>query len=143
MSERRKIDRLSPLVVRTEFPGKQGGQKHGYLTNLSEKGAFLATDEDLQSGDRLDLRFVLPWGLGEHEALATVMWCTSDVEHDSSEIPTGVGLSFSEIADPVRDGIRRYQQKFFEILARIEKQGVNSVLATLAQEGSTGTETVH
>ncbi len=143
MSDRRKIDRLSPLVVRTEFPGKEGGQNYGYLTNLSEEGAFLATEAGVKVGDCLELHFVLPWGLGEHDALATVIWRTNDIKHDSGEIPAGVGLSFSEIDDPVRDGIRRYQHKFFEILARIEKQGVNAVLSTLAEEGSGGSETVH
>jgi len=142
MSERRKIDRLSPLVVRTEFAG-EGGRKYGYMTNLSEEGAFLATEESLKLGDRLELRFALPWGLGEYEVVASVQWRTSDMKHDSVEIPTGVGLSFTEIGDPARNSIRRYQQKFFEILARIEKQGVNAVLATLDQEGSSEEDTVH
>ena len=142
MSERRKIDRLSPLVVRTEF-AREGGRKHGYMTNLSEEGAFLATEESLKVGDRLELRFILPWGLGEYGAVASVRWRTSDIKRDSAEMPTGTGLCFTEIGDPARNGIRRYQQKFFEILARIEKQGVNAVLSTLDQEGSSGEDTVH
>ena len=142
MSERRKIDRLSPLVVRTEFSGEDG-RKYGYMTNLSEEGAFLATEDSLTIGDRLELRFTLPWGLGDYGAVASVRWRTSDIKNESAEIPTGAGLSFTEIGDSARNGIRRYQQKFFEILARIEKQGVNAVLSTLEQEGSSGEDTVH
>ena len=141
MSDRRRIERLSPLVIRTEF--LQGEQVcHGYLTNLSEGGAFLATNEDFPVDEKIHLRFVLPWGLGEHTADATVVWRTEDIGADANDIPAGVGLLFCELDDDAQVGIRRYMQRFQELLYQIEREGVNEVIERLAKDAST-TETVH
>ena len=141
MSERRKIGRLSPLVIRAEFP--RGEQVcHGYLTNLSEGGAFLATDDDVPVAEILHLHFVLPWNLGEHDADASVKWRTRDMGADAESMPTGVGLSFPELNADAQKGIRLYMHKFQELLEQIEREGVNEVLEKLTKETS-GTETVH
>ena len=140
MSERRKIDRLSPLVIRADYPCGED-RRNGYMTNLSEAGAFLATDEDFAIGETLDLRFVLPWGLGEHEVSASVIWRTKDMGEEPESIPTGVGLCFHNLASEVKESIRRYMRKFYELLAQIEDRGLNEVLASLSRDPSS--ETVH
>ncbi len=141
MSERRKIGRLSPLVIRAEFPRGEA-VCHGYLTNLSEGGAFLATDDDVPVAEILHLHFVLPWNLGEHDADASVKWRTRDMGADAESMPTGVGLSFPELNADAQKGIRLYMHKFQELLEQIEREGVNEVLEKLTKETS-GTETVH
>jgi Tfp pilus assembly protein PilZ len=141
MSERRKLERLSPLVIKTCFPrGKE--TKQGYLTNLSESGAFLAIEEAIPIGEVLALSFVLPWGLGEHEAEASVVWKT-DENAASERIPAGVGLSFAALDDKVTESIRRYMQKFYELLQQIEERGLSEALAHLAKEIGPRPETVH
>lgn len=139
MSERRLIERLSPLVIRTEFPCGEDS-RHGYMTNLSEAGAFLATVEELNVGQILQAHFYLPWGLGEHQATATVVWRSMDMDHDPGSVPRGVGLQFSELRTDTKEAIRRYMQKFFDILAQIEEHGLNQILMKLSSERS---ESVH
>jgi hypothetical protein len=141
MSERRKLERLSPLVIKTCFP--RGGEiKQGYLTNLSETGAFLAFDEDIPIGETLALSFVLPWGLGEHDAEASVVWRT-DENVPAEKVPSGVGLCFTVLDDKVTESIRRYMQKFYELLQQIEERGLSEALAHLAREIGPKPETVH
>jgi hypothetical protein len=141
MSERRKLERLSPLVIKTCFP-RGGEMKQGYLTNLSETGAFLAIEENIPIGEVLALSFVLPWGLGEHDAEASVVWRT-DENAPAEKIPAGVGLSFTALDERVTEGIRRYMQKFYELLQQIEERGLSEVLATLARDIGPKPETVH
>jgi Tfp pilus assembly protein PilZ len=141
MSERRKLERLSPLVIKTCFPrGRE--MKQGYLTNLSESGAFLATEEDIAIGEDLALSFALPWGLGEHDAEAAVVWKTDESAH-AEKFPAGVGLAFTALEDKVTESIRRYMQKFYELLQQIEERGLSEALAHLAKEISPSTETIH
>ena len=141
MSERRKLERLSPLVIKTCFP--HGGEmRQGYLTNLSENGAFLAIEEAMPIGETLALSFVLPWGLGEHDAEASVVWRTGE-NAPSEKIPIGVGLCFMALDDKVTESIRRYMQKFYELLQQIEEKGLSEALAHLAKEIGPRAETVH
>jgi hypothetical protein len=142
MSERRKLERLSPLVIKTQFPS--GGElRHGYMTNLSESGAFLATDEEIAVGEVLDLHFVLPWGLGEHDAKASVVWKTGCEDVEAEKIPVGVGLSFNTLDAEVTESIRRYMQRFHELLEQIEERGLNEALANFARGMGSSNNTVH
>ena len=130
MSEKRKIERLSPLVIRAGFSCGED-IRHGYLTNLSEAGAFLATDELLEVGHSLTIDFVLPWGLGKHTADASVVWLTGDVESKEEGIPAGVGLSFANLTPEARESVRRYMQRFHELVAQIEVEGLAEVVAKM------------
>ncbi len=142
MSERRKLERLSPLVIKTSFP--RGGEvTQGYLTNLSETGAFLATEAEIPVGEILELHFVLPWGLGEHDAEATVVWQTDTKNAPVGKIPVGIGLHFTRLDDEVTGSIRRYMQKFYELLEQIEERGLSETLANLAKEIGPRSETIH
>jgi hypothetical protein len=142
MSERRKLERLSPLVIKTSFP-RGGEMVQGYLTNLSETGAFLATEEDIPAGEVLDLHFILPWGLGEHDAEASVVWKTDPQAAPVGKVPVGVGLRFTGLDEDVTEKIRRYMEKFYELLEQIEERGLSETLANLAKEIGPRSETIH
>jgi hypothetical protein len=116
--------------------------RQGYLTNLSETGAFLAIEDDIAVGEVLSLSFVLPWGLGEHDAEASVVWRT-DENTPSEKVPAGVGLSFTALDERVTESIRRYMQKFYELLQQIEERGLSEALSHLAKEIGPRPETVH
>jgi Tfp pilus assembly protein PilZ len=142
MSEKRKLERLSPLVIKTNFP--RGGEvRQGYLTNLSETGAFLATEEEITVGDVLELHFVLPWGLGEHDAEGSVVWQTDPQNAPVGKTPTGVGIHFTRLDEEVTEGIRCYMQKFYQLLEQIEERGLSETLANLAKEIGPRSETIH
>lgn len=130
MAEKRKTERLSPLVIRTQFPCGSELQ-NGLLTNLSEAGAFLATDASLAVGGAVKMDFDLPWGLGRHTAEAEVVWSSEGAGAGGGDLPAGVGLAFKTLAPEVRESIRRYMRMFYELLARMEHEGLSEVLARL------------
>jgi Tfp pilus assembly protein PilZ len=133
MTEKRKLDRLTPLVIRTQF-SSGGAQHQGFLTNLSETGAFLATEAPLTVGESLDLDFKLPWRLGEHSAAATVAWSTEGAGSSSQDITVGVGLAFAGLTAEAQRAIRGYMEKFYDLLAQIDDKGLTEVLAKLSRE---------
>ena len=133
MSEKRKIDRLSPLVIRAQF--SIGGTLHqGFLTNLSETGAFLATEAPLKIGESVELDFKLPWGLGQHSGAATIAWSTDDAGSSNQDITVGVGLAFARLTPEAQGAIRGYMKKFYDLLAQIDDKGLTEVLAKLSRE---------
>jgi Tfp pilus assembly protein PilZ len=133
MTEKRKIERLSPLVIRARFPS--GSDNHqGFLTNMSESGAFLATDACLTIGELVEVDFDLPWGLGQHTAKASIVWSTEEVGSTTKDMPTGVGLAFAKLTPKVKGAIRGYMKKFYELLAQIDDEGLTQALAKLSRE---------
>lgn len=58
--QQRRHPRVGPLVIRTTFRIRETSDE-GYLTSLSEGGAFLCTEEPISFEEKLTLRFTLPW----------------------------------------------------------------------------------
>ncbi len=104
------------------------------MTNLSESGAFLATEAPPKVGESTDLDFQLPWGLGSHSGTATVVWSTEDARPSSRDITVGVGLAFAELTSEAQGAIRGYMKKFYDLLAQIDDKGLTEVLAKLSRE---------
>lgn len=117
----RGSNRLDPLVIRTEVNYGETTQS-GYLTNLSEGGAFLATEELVPLGRIISLHITLPWGLGSVDAEATVMWRTYEAGPRAHRLPSGLGLSFVTISEEDRGKLRRYMQRFHLLVAQFEAQ---------------------
>ncbi len=107
-----------PLVVRAEVQ-VDGTPQKGHLTNLSQGGAFLATEEMLEIGTPLHLHVFLPWKLGEFEAEAKVVW-SSGKEGTESD-PPGVGLKFTGLDSHAESRLRGYVDTFFRLVAQIEE----------------------
>ena len=141
MTDHRKNPRLSPLVIRVEFP-HDGENRHGFLTNLSEGGAYLATKDRIPAKEAFPLRILLPWNLGPVTAEATVVWCAQEEGPHPREYPAGAGLTFTRLSEEGIEKIRRYMQRFHRLVAQIDEEGLEPVLKRLAREtgGSESTE---
>ena len=117
--EKRKSDRLQPLVIRTKWAYEEN-QKPGYLTNLSEQGAFLATKDPIPIGDPVTLEITLPWEIGEITVDAVVEWSNLDSKDASADNPPGVGLSFGKLPPAAQEKVDAYIQRFHELVAQLE-----------------------
>ena len=114
MSEKRIHPRFGPLVIKTAFTvGDE--RREGYLTNVSEGGAFLAVDDPPLLGTEIEIRAILPWRLGELHAVGRVAW-----RSEGGKL-SGVGLAFGELAPQARKLLDAYLEKFTELAARIEE----------------------
>lgn len=138
-TDKRKSARLSPLVIRAEFE-HAGKPEKGYLTNLSESGAFLATDVRPERGNEIELNISLPWRLGDLTAKASVVWLTGE-QVAEEDLPQGVGLTFVELTPEAREKIRLYMQKFYGLIAQIHSLGVEQAFAALSEDGMSRDET--
>jgi uncharacterized protein (TIGR02266 family) len=119
--EHRKQPRLDPLVIRVDVNDGQQTQT-AYLTNLSEGGAFLATEDLLPVGRQVALQIHLPWGLGALKTEATVMWRTYEAGPRARRLPSGLGVAFVDLSAAGKGKIRQYMQRFHQLVAQIEAQ---------------------
>ena len=119
MREKRIHPRFGPLVIKTAFTvGADRGE--GYLTNVSEGGAFLAVDDPPPLGAEVEIRAILPWRLGELCASTRVAWRSKGGSEGSGKL-SGVGLAFEELDPKARELLDAYLDKFTELAARIEE----------------------
>jgi Tfp pilus assembly protein PilZ len=119
--EKRRYDRIQPLVIRTKFIYRDDKQS-GYLTNLSEAGAFLTTEEQIPVGDKLTLRISLPWQIGEIAVEATVEWDHFGPTKTEEDQPQGVGLSFQDLTPAAKEKIEMFIHRFHTLVAQLEDQ---------------------
>jgi hypothetical protein len=117
VSQERIQPRFGPLVIKARFTlGPE--RREGYLTNVSEGGAFFAVDAPPPIGTEGEIRASLPWRLGELVARARVAWRSTGDGAEACRI-SGAGLAF-ESMDPVsRDHLNAYLRKFAELASRI------------------------
>ena len=110
--------RVSPLIVRAKF---QIGDRlrDGYVTNLSETGAFLATEELAEIGEPVGVILIMPWALGEVTAEAEVVWRTDVAGEEADRLPTGMGLVFQNVSVEGKKKLRQYIQKFCQLASQI------------------------
>jgi hypothetical protein len=116
MSDKRVHPRLGPLVIKAWLTvGPE--RREGYLTNVSEGGAFFAVETPPPLGSEGEIRANLPWRLGELVATARVAW-RSTGDEDASKI-SGAGLAFESMAPESRARLSAYFLKFAELASRI------------------------
>lgn len=119
MTEKRIHPRFGPLVIKTAFSAG-ADRREGYLTNVSEGGAFLAVEDPPPLGAEVEIRAMLPWRLGELRATARVAWrCGTGLEGTGKL--AGVGLAFEHLDPEEKERLDAYLEKFTELAARIEE----------------------
>lgn len=120
--ERRKIKhpRIGPLLIRTSFRFGETSHK-GYVTNLSLGGAFLATEEHIPIGHRVELVIFLPWRLGKLEVDATVIWRRAEVGDRGKQAP-GMGIQFIDLNDEAIALLKSYARRFYDLAAQLPDQ---------------------
>ena len=114
----RRYPRIGPVLVRADC---QLGDRQweGYLTSLSEGGAYLVTVEPLEVGAELSAYFVLPWQLGNIEVEAKVVYAVSESVEKPEGYPIGVGLEFVAPSASQVEKLRRYVARFREIAEQL------------------------
>lgn len=120
--KKRKNNRFGPLLIRAEC-WKDDDPLDGYLLNLSQGGAYMATHSTLIIGDTVRLRISLPWKLGEVKTEAKVVWRSGKPRKDDSEtdITEGVGLAFIHLEHEAGEKLQLYMNRFSELAALIEE----------------------
>jgi Tfp pilus assembly protein PilZ len=103
-------------VIKTLFT-RGPERKEAYLTNLSEGGAFLAVDDPPELGDRIEMRAMLPWRLGELRASGRVVW-RCETAKGAARL-SGVGVAFEELEPQATRLLQAYLDRFAELAARI------------------------
>ncbi len=126
MDDIRKSPRISPLSIPARFQlGEES--KHGYLTNMSETGAFLATEVELSIDQMVEVQIDLPWELGQVTAEARVVWKTQ--KSDSQAYLSGAGLAFEFLTLEGIERIRDYMEKCFHLVSTINDENMDSISA--------------
>lgn len=119
MIEKRIHPRFGPLVIKTAFTAGSD-RREGYLTNVSEGGAFLAVEDPPPLGTEVEIRAILPWRLGELRASTRVAWRCGGPREGKGRL-AGVGLAFEHLDPECRERLEAYLDKFTELAARIEE----------------------
>ncbi len=119
--DKRQKGRIQPLVIRAKFTYQDSETRiPGYLTNLSETGAFLATKDQLAKGDGVSLEVTLPWQIGDIVVEGTVEWSNFDNPEATPDHPLGVGLRFGNLPEDARGKIAAFIERFHELVAQLE-----------------------
>jgi hypothetical protein len=119
MTEKRIHRRFGPLVIKTFFTAGSD-RREGYLTNVSEGGAFLAVEDPPPLGARVEIRAVLPWRLGELRAAGRVAW-RCGVGRAGRGGLAGAGLTFEDLGPEAKALLGAYLEKFTQLAAQIDE----------------------
>ncbi len=120
--EKRRYPRIGPVLVRADCHlGDQNWD--GYLTSLSEGGAYLVTDEELAIGEKLSLYFHLPWQLGNIEVDAEIVYTISEADAKPEGYPAGAGLAFVAPTAEQLGRLREYVARFQKLAGRLSSMG--------------------
>lgn len=101
-SERRSAERID--VVWSVDCETQDTFLYASITNISELGIFVATDQPLEVGTRLRLRF-LPPGAPEAFVLAGVVQWVNPIRVLAENLNPGMGVRFVDLSPEDRERI--------------------------------------
>jgi uncharacterized protein (TIGR02266 family) len=99
-------------LIRADFAFEKGQFQKGYVTNLSQGGAFLAIRESVPKDTKLKLILSLPWRLGRVELNARVAWVRGNDLSQPGNSSSGVGLQFLEPTPEALEKVEQYLTRF-------------------------------
>jgi uncharacterized protein (TIGR02266 family) len=111
----RKHTRYGPVVIKGTLRAPQKTFE-GYLTNLSEGGAFFHAEELPENDLETELDFELPGDLGACRGTVKVVWLRSE----GPETKRGAGLSFHELPEESRARLSTYLERFEALAADVD-----------------------
>lgn len=116
--DKRRYPRIGPVLVRAECHlGERSWE--GFLTSLSEGGAYLVTNEELDVGDRLSLYFDLPLQLGTIDVAAESVYIISEADAKPDGYPSGAGLAFVATTVEQLKRLQEYVTRFQALALRL------------------------
>jgi len=99
MQERRNLDRKY-LAVYSRVFDRVSGRVLGYLSDLSQKGAMIISDDPMPEKTSVSLRFDLPdpplFSTDHLNMEARVAWCSPDIDPAFFNI----GFEFTNVSEP-------------------------------------------
>ena len=99
MQERRNLDRKY-LAVYSRVFDRVSGRVLGYLSDLSQKGAMIISDDPMPENILVSLRFDLPdpplFSTDHLNMEARVAWCSPDIDPAFYNI----GFEFTSVSEP-------------------------------------------
>jgi Tfp pilus assembly protein PilZ len=99
-------------LIRADFEFEEGPSQKGYVTNLSQGGAFLAIRQSVPKDTKLKLILSLPWQLGRVEFNARVAWVRGEDESQPGNSSAGLGLQFLKPTPEAIEKIEQYLTRF-------------------------------
>lgn len=71
----------------------------GLVSNISAGGLFIATEEPMKKGDKVEVRFSIPGSAHIFEKHATVCWIRPLESTGESMTRSGAGVQFDDLTD--------------------------------------------
>ena len=91
---RRRFKRRTIRVLVDYFT--EGGVRYDYATTLGAGGLFIQTDDPLETGTQLRVRFRLSGGDPVHEIESRVVWSNRLSDNGYSLRAPGMGIEFTD-----------------------------------------------
>jgi uncharacterized protein (TIGR02266 family) len=85
-----------------------------FIANISTVGSYLASEESMQVGHTLRLRFTVPGNVIESEAVAVVAWLNPKQQHPVHSLPAGFGVHFLGLDVDTRRRIEGVVREYLE-----------------------------
>ena len=103
--ERRRADRVA-LALDTEWTSGPGGSSSGIILNLSSRGLFMATEDDLPAlGESLKLKFAVEHA--QSPQTVTIEGTVKRLWDPAVEGVPGVGVRIEQVDEGARPGVLR------------------------------------
>jgi hypothetical protein len=115
-TELREYPRLAPTILRAEVR-RRGKLQQGYLMNVSLGGAFLAVENPPPPDAAVEVRLLLPWGVGECRLKARSVW----LQIDEGDKAIGAGISFVSVSKETKEKLKSYLERYSELASDITR----------------------
>lgn len=81
---------------------------HDYAINIGNGGLYVATDQILAIGTRLNLELIIPGAEGPTRCRGRIAWQNTKGKTLRPDLPAGFGVEFIELARPARKELQRF-----------------------------------
>jgi Tfp pilus assembly protein PilZ len=98
-----------PLIRRATLTRADGRHEELFVIDIGLSGVFIERPEALPTGERVEIRFLLPGNeIPIHAGCRVAWWHPPGAPLVSKSLPAGVGLEFVEVSDRDRERVRTH-----------------------------------